>query len=148
MKHFDSEAWILYRRGRLDEEQRRLMEDHLAVCDRCLHNYLALISGQEIHLAETLLPPDFNARVALIIGERKEEPHKKGRARSLFNYTVAAAITLVLMSSGMFNLCTREIAGIFAETGQISQALEKAACWDTDRMLENARARFEKLKER
>ena len=52
MKHFDTGAWALYRDDRLDEEQRRLMEDHLAVCESCLKRYLTLISRQEEQPAE------------------------------------------------------------------------------------------------
>ncbi len=147
MEHYDTGAWILYRNNRIDEDQRRLMEDHLAVCDSCLQSYLAAAVEQDARLAELLLPPDFNTAVKEMISTRKQQAYKKRRARSLVNYTVAAAITLALMSSGMFDLCARELPGILAETEQLTRAIEKTAHWDTGRLLENARTRLEKLRE-
>lgn len=147
MKHYDARAWVLYRKNRIDEDQRRKMEDHLAACDSCLQSYLAAGAEQDARLAELLLPPDFSTAVKEMISARKQQTYKKHRSRSLVNYAVAAAITLVLMISGMFDLCARKLPGILAETGQISRAIEKTTHWDAGRLLENARTQFEKLRE-
>lgn len=147
MNHYDTGTWSLYRKNQIDENQRRLMEDHLAVCDSCLQNYLAAAGEEEARLAEQLLPPDFSTAVREKIRIKKLQLYKRKRTRSLMNYTVAAAITLALMSSGMFDLCAREVPGILTETGQISRALEKTARWDTGRLLDSARTQLEKLRE-
>lgn len=147
MNHYDAGTWVLYRNNRIDENQRRLMEDHLAVCDSCLQSYLAAAAEHETRLAELLLPQDFSTSVKEMIRMRKQQAYKIRRSRSLVNYTVAAAITLALMSSGMFDLCARELPGILAETEQLSRAIEKTAHWDTSHLLETARARLEKLRE-
>ncbi len=147
MNHYDTGTWVLYRNNRIDENQRRLMETHLAVCDSCLQSYLAAAAEHETRLAELLLPQDFSTSVKEMIRMRKQQAYKKRRSRSLVNYTVAAAITLALMSSGMFDLCARELPGILAETEQLSRAIEKTAHWDTSHLLETARARLEKLRE-
>ncbi|NLA26638.1 MAG: hypothetical protein GX878_04515 [Firmicutes bacterium] len=146
MDHYDSGAWTLYRDNILDENQRRLMEDHLAVCDRCLQSYLAAAEEHETRLAE-LLPPDFTITVKESIRIKKELAAKRRRSRSLVNYTVAAAITLALMSSGIFDLCARELPIIVAETGQISRALEKTTRLDSGRFLDTARTQLEKILE-
>ena len=145
MKHYARGDWLLYRDNRIDEKQRRLMEDHLALCDRCLRTYLDTITEREIHRAEGLLPADFST--AVLVGIRRERKGGKGRrrTRSLFNYAMAAAITLVLMSSGLFDLLPRELPGILAGTGQITQVIENTSCWDMEEILENARIRVEKI---
>ncbi len=146
MNHYDTGTWVLYRNNRIDENQRRQMENHLAICDRCLQSYLAAAAEHETRLAELLLPPDFSIAVKERIRTSKLQAYKQRRSRSLVNYTVAAAITLALMSSGMFDLCVKELPDILAETGQLSQALEKTARWDTGRLFETARIQLEKLR--
>lgn len=145
MNHYDAEAWVSYRNNRIDEEQRRLMEEHLAVCDSCLQRYLDAAAEHESALAELLLPPDFSALVKEKIGAAKEQPFKRRRSRALVNYTVAAAITLALMSGGIFDFFAREIPGFLAETGQLSQTLERKARRDTGDLLKNARTGLENI---
>jgi anti-sigma factor RsiW len=147
VKHYHGRAWLLYRQNRIGEEERRLMEEHLASCDLCLQRYLDAGTEQDALLAELLLPPDFSDRVKEMIRSRRWQAYKKQRSRSLANYAVAAAITLVLMSSGIFDLCARELPGILAETGQIPRAIEKTVQWDAGRLLENARTQLEKLRQ-
>lgn len=143
MDHYDTGAWILYRKNQIDADQRRLMEDHLAICDTCLQSYLGAAEEHETRLAEMLLPPDFSTAIKEGIRAKK----RQARSRSLVNYTVAAAITLALMSSGLFDFFAREIPGLLAETGQISRTLEKGARWDPGRFLDSARNQLEKLRE-
>ncbi len=145
MKHYDAGTWILYRNNRINKHQRRLMEDHLAVCDSCLQSFLDTAAEHEICLAELLLPTDFSTAVKERIRKEKHLAFRKRRFRSLINYTVAASITLALMISGTFDLCARELPVIMAETGQISQILERTTSWDTGAFIENARIRLEKL---
>lgn len=147
MDHYDTGAWILYRKNQIDAYQRRLMEDHLAVCDTCLQSYLSAAEEHETRLAEMLLPPDFSAAIKEGIRAKKRRADQKRRSRSLVNYTVAAAITLALMSSGLFDFFAREIPGLLAETGQISRTLEKGTRWDPGRFLDSARNQLEKLRE-
>jgi predicted anti-sigma-YlaC factor YlaD len=147
VKHYDIESWALYRNNRIDENQRRLMENHLAVCDSCLKSYLAAAAKYEIRLGELLLPPDFNVAVNESIKIKKQQAARRRRSRSLANYTVAAAITLALMSGGIFDLCTRELPDILASTQHLSRAIEQTAHWDTGQLLETARAQLEKLRE-
>lgn len=146
MKHYDARAWALYRDNRVDQHQRRLMEDHLAVCDSCLQSYLDTAADDDICLAELLLPGDFNAAVRNNIGRKKQLAYKKRRSRSLVNYTVAASITLALMISGIFDLCARELPVIMAETEQLSRVLEKTARWDAGLLIKNAWTGLEKLR--
>jgi len=145
LRHYDTGDWLLYRDNRIGEKQRRLMENHLALCNRCLQTYLATITEREAHRAGELLLADFGTSV--LIGIRVEEKEARGRrrARSLLNYAVAAAITLILMSSGLFDLLPRELPGILAGTGQITQVIENTTCWDMGVFLENARTRVKKI---
>ncbi len=145
MNHYDTGAWILYRDDRIDENQRRLMEDHLAVCDSCLQNYLAAAGEEEARLAELMLPPDFSTAIKESVRTKIQLAEKKRRSRSLVNYTVAAVITLVLMSGGIFDLCVRELPVILAETGQVTRILEKTTRWDSGHFFDTARIRLGKL---
>ncbi len=148
MEHYNAGAWSLYRNDEIDKHQRRLMEDHLAVCGKCLQSYLDSTAEQDICLAELLLPADFNTAVRERIRREKQLACKKRRTRSLVNYTVAASITLALMMSGIFDLCARELPVILAETGQLSRALERTARWDTESIFKNAWTGLVKLREK
>lgn len=148
MNHYDAGAWVSYRNNRVEEKQRRLMERHLARCDICLQRYLEAAAEHENALAELLLPPNFSTVIMEKIGAGKAQSPRKRRSRALVNYTVAAAITLALMSGGIFDLFAREIPGILAETGQISQSLEERARRNTGDLLKNARTGLEKVFEK
>lgn len=146
MDHYDHDKWVLFRNNRIEASERRLMEDHLAGCERCLRCYLAAGGEDETALAEVLLPPDFNIALKAKIRAEKQQANQKRRSRSLINYTVAAAITLVLMSSGMFDLCARELPGLFTEKSQLSRVLQRTDPWDSGRLLDTVRIGIEKLR--
>ena len=51
MKHYSREQWVLYKTGRIPEENA--FEEHLRECDGCLETFLSLIDEQEIDRAKT-----------------------------------------------------------------------------------------------
>lgn len=139
MTHYDTEAWVSYRRNEIDQNQRRLMEEHLALCNRCLQRYLAAATEQEVRLAELLLPPDFGAELKKKVGAKKPPARKEQRSRTLVNYTIAASITLCLMIGGVFERCAGGLPDILPERGQLSRTLEKATPPDGASLLKTVR---------
>ena len=105
MKHFSPEEWRTYGKGPAKEKDV-LMEKHLLDCDACLQLFLDSIDDQAVEEARALVPPDFTARTCDLLraNTRKEErrPVRSQRKRLLACYAVAAAITIMLSGSGVF----------------------------------------------
>lgn len=108
--HYIYDQWLKYVNDELDEDMRILLEDHLYTCDQCLDLYVAAVTEQE-----TVLPviPDetsFTDQIMMKIsnvdmeGQRSEQKKKKRafHQSAIFHYTLAAAATIFLTSTGVF----------------------------------------------
>lgn len=135
MKHYNLEQWIRYARQAppLTEEEIFEYEEHLHMCDECLELYM-----QGLELAAEAYP-DLSDPEALVENVMQSLPpveplgtiihsstlpvKKSGQQKNawlrhpIFHYTVAAAITLVLMSSGAFTTIMDRL-----QQGQLSGA--------------------------
>lgn len=109
MKHYSREQWILYKAGRISEENALIFEEHLTECDACRQTFLSLIDDEEISQAESQMSEDFSQRV-LAKAKKSYKPKSVNRKKiqqdkksNLFMYYIAASIvTFMLMSWGMF----------------------------------------------
>jgi len=104
MKHYSMDEWKKYVNDELGQDLRVQYETHLYQCDQCLDIYL-----QAVAEAETILPvmsdeAEFTDSIMALITEDKQRQSKKKRflQSSLFHYSIAAAMTLVLMGTGVF----------------------------------------------
>ena len=127
MAHYHQEEWRDYCRGRLDRARRARMERHLAQCDRCLQEYLALIGEPEAAAAALLLPPDFETGLQNFIRQKQSAVHRTWRRRLLLNYAAAAVITLALTAGGFFDTLARQLPAFLDETRTFSQAITATA---------------------
>lgn len=124
------------------------MEQHLRVCDRCLETYLsALLPGDEAE-AGMLLSPDFPARTVARLQEevgdnnrvakRRVNGRANGNLSSLLQYyAVAAAITLLLMTGGWFDLLGKQLPQTIDQRTQQLQRVEDGSSFRwSDKMME------------
>lgn len=109
MNHIDYENWLLYATDSLDEETRSQYEKHLYSCDQCLELYLEAVEEAESQMPVLSDPLGFTDSIMKEIGGVQEKPppqikpKKNLRRQALVHYVIAAAMTLVLMSTGIFS---------------------------------------------
>ncbi|WP_280771657.1 anti-sigma factor family protein [Salipaludibacillus daqingensis] len=110
MNHQTKEDWIDYVNDELPEETRAVYEEHLYSCEKCMETYLHVIE-ESSHLL-----PDVENEQSFVEGVmtriEKEPTHfkttKTGKPKRVFykqtafHYVLAASLTVLLMSSGVF----------------------------------------------
>lgn len=125
MKHFDRQEGLLFYQGEAGEEKERLIEEHLVVCEDCMQIFLDGIDEIEINRAKPIIPPDFTTRTIEFVQEQRERlkylkqpspqsyQHRDRWRRRLFSYyVVAATVTLMLMSGGVFQSAIHQVPNI------------------------------------
>lgn len=138
MKHYSLEQWARYVREELAMEEQLEYEAHLGSCDQCLEQYmqcLELARDSFPVLAEQPKTAMADAVMQSIVASvtqseaidaRKPEPvtqhHKKITPSFLrhpvFHYAVAAAVTFLLMSTGVFHSLAERVGS--AETNVVA----------------------------
>lgn len=99
MIHYTDEHIDAYILDTLQETERTILEDHVFSCDVCLEQYMRRIEINEHHLPSLSNLPDYPTVVA-----SQEASVKK--IRPFIHYAIAAAITFLLMGSGIFQQIT------------------------------------------
>lgn len=115
LKHYTSSEWSAYIEGRLSAEKQRRYEEHLYGCDECLMIYAHCIEGIETSLvtapsAPSTPKPLYIEQIMTRVQDEKLQLQpivKPLRTptlfrRAVFQYGLAAAITIVLMTTGLF----------------------------------------------
>ncbi|MBS4179452.1 hypothetical protein [Lederbergia citrea] len=149
--HKTFENWLQYVQEELEEKTRLEYENHLYSCDHCLELYVAALESNERNLPKMEDEWAFtdaimqgieknqdevttNDRVAAV----KIEPNqkKKLQQKTMFNYILAAAMTLLLMSTGVFSqlmnvIQTFESSSTRANTSFVAQIMDKSASLTT-----------------
>ncbi|MEH7382737.1 hypothetical protein V7138_19900 [Bacillus sp. JJ1533] len=131
MRHFSNEEWLLYIKDELEESKREELENHLFSCDQCLEIYMELIEVQAEEVPN-LENDSFTDEVVTKLPEKKGKQGKRFLQSPIFHYGVAAAVTLTLMSTGVFQSMTGILgtveASSFSEQKQSvsSNLMEKA----------------------
>jgi anti-sigma factor RsiW len=115
MRHYSSEEWSAYVEGRLTAENQHEYEDHLYGCDACLQLYTDCTASLELGPAIVAsIPSDpneaFIEQIMVRIESEKQQLHKPINPlrkmalyqKPIFQYALAAAITIILMTTGIF----------------------------------------------
>lgn len=115
MSHIKYEQWVAYVVDDVDEATRQAYEQHLSACDKCLDLYMQAIESNDDTLPK--LADDFTDKVMESVKEHKKLKQNEQKTqpiyqKSFFHYVVAAAMTLILMSSGIFGQLTQVASNI------------------------------------
>jgi predicted anti-sigma-YlaC factor YlaD len=112
-KHYSYEDWCQYVKNEMDGSVREDVETHLYSCDQCLDIYLQVLESEDSELLkiqnETQFTESLMASIADInqknvsLGERKTSFYQS----SAFHYLLAAAMTIFMMSTGVFQSITK-----------------------------------------
>ncbi|QGQ93447.1 hypothetical protein EHS13_00140 [Paenibacillus psychroresistens] len=135
MRHYSSQECLAYIERKLSAENEREYEDHLYECDVCLELYTACLVPLEHDSTTTYpIPSDpneaFTEQIMARINSEKQRimpstPLRKPALyrKPVFQYALAAAITLILMTTGVFH----GITGGAGQTPQTSRQTVEAS---------------------
>ncbi len=117
MNHYNQETWLAYLNNELPENQHEEIENHLYSCDHCLEHYMQLLDDTAVDFPESQADNTFTEEIL------RQLPFESKKKRTftqhpLFHYGVAAAVTVVLMSSGFFQNLTGVVTTVEAATIQ------------------------------
>jgi hypothetical protein len=114
MKHFRYDEWLSYVKDEVSVKNREELEIHLYTCDQCLEHYLQAVSEHESSLPVLSNETSFTDLVMAEVSKQKEfteiptalkQPVKTKKPfyqQAAFHYLIAAAATLLLTFSGVF----------------------------------------------
>lgn len=103
MKHPHKQDWNDYIAQRLSPAENEQYEQHLYSCDRCLSVYMSCIEQHAARMPFLSDGATFTEGVMRVISNKKQPSERQPfYRRTLFHYSAAAVITLMLMTSGMF----------------------------------------------
>jgi hypothetical protein len=147
MKHYTLEQWKTYVGQELTDQEHEQFERHLESCESCLELYMLslelaadfypmlrdeqALADQVMEAIQAADQPKSMASRPVIEGASwswKQNRLKLGPwiRHPLFHYTVAAAITLILMSSGVF----QSLADRMGQGDQLSTKPTQAVPWE------------------
>jgi predicted anti-sigma-YlaC factor YlaD len=126
MKHYTREEWLNYKKGGSVKNQH-IMEQHLHDCAQCKDLFLKLIDDSEMSRASSIIPVGFSsATMQYIMNQqitRKSPGYARKQRRKLLSYyAIAAAITIMLVNQGFFQLVIKEASK--APTAYTEQKLD------------------------
>lgn len=116
MMHYSEQEWMKYVKNELDKDVREEYENHLYSCDQCLESYLMAVEAEEAELPMISNEADFTTLVMAQIADVKMETTQKqqrGQKKksiyqsSFVHYSIAAAVTILLMTTGVFQSITQ-----------------------------------------
>lgn len=149
MLHYSSREWLLYKDGFLLEKTRRAMEDHLRICEACLDNYLSTFEPRDEVAASGFLPPDFPVRVTGRVTEMCARRKNWSRldcnwvAKTIQYYTIAAAITLLLLVGGWFDFLASGAIHSQVRVATLAETVDQKIPFGwSERLVENASGRL------
>lgn len=121
MKHISSEEWTRYACDQLPEQLRDSYEAHLYECDYCMNTYLQAMEISESSLPDLKDGTQLTESVMKKIGEpdlkrSESSSQRQFNQHPLFHYTIAAAMTIVLMFSGAFQSITNYLDDVQSTT--------------------------------
>ncbi|TKC14772.1 hypothetical protein [Robertmurraya kyonggiensis] len=113
MNHVAYEQWMLYVKNELPEQVRMEYDDHLYSCDDCLELYLQAVDEVETQLPILTNADDFtNSIMAQVAKTKKSNTKVAFYQKTAFHYTIAAAMTFLFMSSGVFQSITKYVDAV------------------------------------
>ncbi|MFE8701335.1 hypothetical protein ACFYKX_12085 [Cytobacillus sp. FJAT-54145] len=124
MTHYSFEQWKKYASDEIDEKSRERYEKHLYSCDLCVEVYFQVVSELENELPALSNEDSFTD----IIMEKIEESKSATRIhagkkvpfyqRAIFHYTLAAAMTLLLTTTGVFQSISTYVENVQSPIAQ------------------------------
>lgn len=107
MAHYTYDEWVQYVRDELPEQMRRSFEDHLYSCDDCLELFMQAMEKAENELPSFEDDGSFAEGIMEKVGEwngtdKQDEKIVPFYQKTIFQYGIAAAMTIILMASGAF----------------------------------------------
>jgi anti-sigma factor RsiW len=114
MKHYSYDEWLSYVKDDTSDKAREEQESHLYTCDQCLEHYIQAVSEHESSLPVLSNENTFTDLIMAEVSKQKElnekpaavtQPVKTKRPfyqQAAFHYLIAAAATLLLTFSGVF----------------------------------------------
>lgn len=123
MNHRREETWLQYVKDELTSAERAACEAHLDSCDACFDLYMQCLEQAGDLLPEIEDREAFSGAVMIrweqempptrLVKRVPEQSKRKLRIpwiqHPVFHYTVAAAITLILMSTGVFQSLVQQM---------------------------------------
>ena len=116
MSHYSLEDWMNYTENKIEPKVRENYEDHLYTCDQCLELYLQAVSQVENQLGDMNEESNFTDRIMSQVSEIKLPEQERAKDKRLernkfyqstaFHYTLAAAMTILFMVTGVFQSIT------------------------------------------
>lgn len=114
MKHPVYQEWLKYVKNELSDDVREGYDDHLYSCDECLQSYLQALSEFENELPALSNADTFTDSIMAEISANKPKNNKHAPfyQKTIFHYTIAAAITILFMTSGVFQSITNVVGSV------------------------------------
>jgi len=135
MNHISEEQWKKYVQDEVDLSTRRQYEEHLYRCDQCLELYLHAVAAYEEKLPDVTDPAAFTGQILEKVAEQPKEMQAEAARpfyqRTIVHYTVAAAITVMFMTSGVFHSITTVQSPALPESSPsvTEQLVNKTVAW-------------------
>lgn len=113
MKHYSEAEWLAFKHKSIKDTEFEIMESHLLECEPCFNVFLNLANELELARADTFIPPDFSRTTMDFINHHQvsqPSPYRRqGKMQRLLSYyVIAALITLMLVSSGVFQAAVND----------------------------------------
>lgn len=104
VNHIPYEKWQYYLRDELEEKARVQYEEHLYDCDQCLALYSEAVEEVNQEMPSAMFTDQIMQKIAEQNRINQPTTVKKSSfyQKAVFHYVVAAAMTIILMSSGIF----------------------------------------------
>lgn len=115
MNHYSYEQWTAYVKNELEEQVREVYEDHLYSCDQCLEIYLQAVEVFESELPVITDADSFTNSIMAQVSETKEKERETKLPfyqKTFFHYTLAAVMTILFMTSGVFQSITNYVDNV------------------------------------
>ena len=128
MRHFSREVWSLFILNKLSKSEKDIMEAHLQHCDRCLKTYLSTLLPEDEFEAGNLISASFFDETMKLVRQEalmKKRNAKRKESGLLQYYAVAAAITVILMTGGWFELFVEKVPETIGRGMQIVPKVEE-----------------------
>lgn len=127
MSHFSKQKWTEYVNHTVTDKENKELESHLYSCDLCLTLYLDILAEQET-LPVLSNSQTFTDSVMNMVAEGKKEPQLKEEKKKMFyqsagfHYLLAAAMTILLLFTGVFQSITNYVEIVQTPTFQKKQS--------------------------
>ena len=145
MTHYSYEEWMKYVKNELVQEVQEIVENHLYSCDQCLDLYLQAVTeveselpfiSNDTHFTDVVMAQVLEIQLPTIKSVKENRNGKKRFYQlAVFHYTIAAAMTILLMTTGVFQSLTQYAENVQSpsfqkkETSMTAGVVAKTFAW-------------------